>query len=114
MLLDCPEAAGANLSSPKVSIYHAAPIREALIDCAKALLPETGLLQVNGMTEVATSVMILPGVFHGGEGRARDMVRSAGLPTFEVQLRIVNADNCSLRDGEVGEIVAHSPAVMLR
>ena len=42
------------------------------------------------------------------------MVRSAGQPTFEVQLRIVNADNCSLRDGEVGEIVAHSPAVMLR
>ena len=44
------------------------------------------------------------------------MVRSAGQPTFEVQLRIVNAGNCSLRDGEVGEvgeIVAHSPAVML-
>ena len=31
-------------------------------------------------------------------------------------MRIVNAGNCSLRDGEVGEvgeIVAHSPAVML-
>ena len=59
MLLDCPEAAGADRSSPKAPVYRAAPIREALIDCAKALLPETGLPQVNGMTEVAISVMPL-------------------------------------------------------
>ena len=116
MVVDCPEAACVDLSIPKAPVYRAAPINEALIDCAKALLPETALLQVNGMTEVATTVMILPEVFHGGEGRGCGMVRSAGQPTFEVQLRIVNAGNCSLRDGEVGEVgetVAHSPAVML-
>ncbi len=112
MLVDHPEAAGADLSSLQTLVYGASPISEVLLDRAMALLPQTTLLQVYGMTEMAPIITTLPGMLHRGEGRARGKVRSAGQPTLGVELRIVGADGRDLPTGEVGEIVAHSPAVM--
>jgi acyl-CoA synthetase (AMP-forming)/AMP-acid ligase II len=113
MLVDHPDAASFDLSSLETMVYGASPISEALVERAVALLPRTNFIQIYGMTEMAPIMTVLPGVFLTPEGRARGKVRSAGQPTFGIDVRVVDPEGREMPRGEVGEIIVLSPGVML-
>jgi acyl-CoA synthetase (AMP-forming)/AMP-acid ligase II len=113
MLVDHPDAASFDLSSLETMVYGASPISEALVERAVALLPRTNFIQIYGMTEMAQIMTVLPGVFLTPEGRARGKVRSAGQPTFGIDVRVVDPEGREMPRGEVGEIIVLSPGVML-
>ncbi|MGJ7509763.1 long-chain-fatty-acid--CoA ligase [Variovorax sp. GT1P44] len=113
MTVDHPEVPRHDLSSLRSVIYGASPISEALIDRATRALPRVGFFQAYGMTELSPVATMLRPEFHTREGRALGKVRSAGRPTYCVELRIEDIDGSELPRGEVGEIAVKGPGMML-
>jgi len=101
MLVDSPEAAGADLSSLTNIMYGASPIAEALLERTAKLLPNAQLTQAYGMTELAPIATLLTREDH----RDPALRRSCGRPAAHSDLRIVDADDVEVPRGEVGEIV---------
>lgn len=112
-LLDAPELAGADLSSLRIISYGSAPMQEALIDEMLRALPDVGFLQSYGMTELSPVVTILGPRDHRPETRDSGVLRSAGRPVLFSEVRVISPEGATLNPGEVGEIVARGPNVML-
>jgi long-chain acyl-CoA synthetase len=112
MLVDYPGLHDHDLSSLRRIIYAASPINEAVLDRAMTALPHVELAQAYGMTELSPCVTFLPWRDHV-EGRARNLHRSAGRPTYCVDVGIIGDDGRRLPPGEVGEVIARGETVML-
>lgn len=112
-LLDAPDLASADLSSLRLISYGAAPMPEALLDEIMAALPQTHFLQSYGMTELAPVVTILGARDHMRGAADRGLLRSAGRAVRLSEVRVVGPDDVELPPGQVGEIVARGPNVML-
>jgi acyl-CoA synthetase (AMP-forming)/AMP-acid ligase II len=112
MVVDHPSLTTTDLSPLRRILYGASAISEALLDRAMARLPEVEFLQAYGLTEMSPMISVLGPEQHRASGRAGGRLRSAGQPTWFVDVRILNAEGEDAPRGSVGEVVARGPGVM--
>lgn len=94
-------------------LYGASPASETLLQRTLDAFPGVRLTQGYGMTESAALICALPWHQHiASEGRP-NRLRAAGRSTFDVHVRIVDANDQEVERGEIGEIVARGPNVMM-
>ncbi|MDB5715829.1 MAG: long-chain-fatty-acid--CoA ligase [Sphingomonadales bacterium] len=113
MVVDHPRFAECDTGSVRRVRYGASSIDGALLDRAIAAFPNAEFIQAYGMTELSPTVTILGPEDHGPEARVSGRLLSAGRATATTEVRIVGPDDHELPRGEVGEIVARGPTVML-
>jgi acyl-CoA synthetase (AMP-forming)/AMP-acid ligase II len=109
MLVDSPDAAGADLSSLRNLIYGASPISEAVLERAAKRMPTADFIQAYGMTELSPVATLLSPADHG----VQRLRRSAGRAAPHSEVRIVDEQDRELPNGSVGEIVSRGAHVML-
>ncbi len=114
MVIGLPEARAADLSSLRAVFYGAAPISERTLTDAIATWGNV-MYQMYGQSE-AVPLTVLDPADHTveGAGTGDSRLRSAGRPTPNTELRVIDVDGDELAAGEVGEIAARSPAAMDR
>ena len=114
VLLHHPEVDTYDVSSLRTIIYAASPMPVELL--------KTGLkkwrqifVQGYGMTETAPILTILPQQDHILDGTPEQVQRlsSCGKQVLGVEVRVVNARGEDVQPGEIGEIIARGPNVML-
>ena len=105
MILDVADASQFDLSAWEIAALPASPLPFALV---KAAYDKFGVLCQNlwGMTEIAG-----PGALMNVED-IMEKPESAGRPYFEVDLKIVDANDHSQPAGEAGELVVRCPHMM--
>jgi acyl-CoA synthetase (AMP-forming)/AMP-acid ligase II len=112
MLVNHPHAAGAEVSSLRSVLYGAAPINERTLEQAQALWGNI-MYQMYGQSEAVPLTVLSPEdhVVHGTSEERRHL-RSAGRPTPNSTIRILDPDGNDLPPGQVGEVAARTPAAM--
>jgi acyl-CoA synthetase (AMP-forming)/AMP-acid ligase II len=111
-MLQVPGVASRDLSSLQVISYGASPISDRVLTEAMRVF-RCGFLQVYGLTETCGAVTALRAHDHATEGPKAALLRSAGQPMTDVEVRVVRPgtrDDCA--DGEVGELWIRSPKNM--
>ena len=99
-----PGAENADFSSMRQVVYGASPITSEVLIGAMNLLG-CEFVQVYGLTETTGAVTVLQHADHDPGGPRAHLLRSAGRPWGDVEIRIVDADTgADLPEGEVGEI----------
>jgi long-chain acyl-CoA synthetase len=93
-----------DFSSLRSIVYGASPIsEEVLVRSMKAF--KCGFIQVYGLTETSGAITSMPPEDHDPGGPKAHLLRAAGKPWGDVQIRIVDAETKQdLAEGEVGEI----------
>jgi acyl-CoA synthetase (AMP-forming)/AMP-acid ligase II len=108
-----PQSRTADLSSLRCMLYGASPISDDVLRGAMRLLPHTEFMQVYGMTETTGAITMLPPEDHDPDGPNPHRLRSAGIPTPETELKIVQPGTATgLPAGQVGEILSRTPQNM--
>jgi fatty-acyl-CoA synthase len=111
-MLAVPGAAGADYSSLKGISYGASPISDkVLVEALRTF--GCDFMQVYGLTETTGAITVLPPEDHDPDGPKRHLLRSAGRPIDNVELRVVGPggeQDCA--EGEVGEVLIRSPQNM--
>jgi long-chain acyl-CoA synthetase len=114
VLLNHPEVNRYDVSSLRTLIYAASPMPVELL---KQGLRKWGqvFLQGYGMTETSPVLTMLPQRNHILDGTPEQMHRlsSCGKQVLGVEVRVVNAGGEDVHPGEIGEIIARGPNVML-
>jgi acyl-CoA synthetase (AMP-forming)/AMP-acid ligase II len=112
MVVNHPSAADADLSSLRAVIYGAAPISERTLEQAHSVWGRI-MYQMYGQSE-AVPLTVLPPEDHVVDGtpEERRKLRSAGRPTPNTQIRILDPDGNELPPGQIGEVAASSPTAM--
>lgn len=108
-----PSLAGCDLSPLKTIIYGGAPMY--LTDLEQALdVFGSRLAQIYGQGETPMTITALSKGDHAQRNhpRWRDRMQSVGFPRTDVAVRVVDADDRGLPDGEVGEVVVRGGVVM--
>ncbi len=113
MMLDDPGFSAERLASLKHLMYGASPMPEGLLRRTLKELPQVGLIQGYGQTELGPIVSTLPPEDHVTEGPHAGRLRSAGRAVYGLQVRIVDDDGKDLPNGQVGEIAVKGPHTML-
>ncbi len=108
MLLDHPNAASADFSSLRLTLYAGSPISLGLIKRAIAMMPGK-FMQFYGATEASGAFSILRPDEHDLNDEAR--LQSCGRPLPLIQFRIVDAEGNDVADGEPGELLIRAPAI---
>jgi long-chain acyl-CoA synthetase len=106
-LCQFPELAAFNLDSLDVLGYGGSPIAPALLREVRRALPKAKLLQVYGLSE-AGFLTGLTDAEHTGE-----RLQSCGRPCPGIDLRVVDLDGKPVASGELGNLVARGPGIML-
>jgi long-chain acyl-CoA synthetase len=113
-LLNYPEVGSYDLSSLRTLIAAGAPMPVELL---KTGLKQWGqvFIQGYGMTETAPILTMLLQQEHIVEGTPEQLRRlgSCGKQVLGVEVRVVNAQGEGVQPGEIGEIIARGPNVML-
>jgi acyl-CoA synthetase (AMP-forming)/AMP-acid ligase II len=111
-MLAAPGAASADYSSLKGISYGASPISDkVLVEALRTF--KCDFMQVYGLTETTGAITMLPPEDHDPDGPRKPLLRSAGKPIENVELRVVGPggdQDCA--EGEVGEILIRSPQNM--
>jgi acyl-CoA synthetase (AMP-forming)/AMP-acid ligase II len=108
MLLDHPDAATADFSSLRLTLYAGSPISLGLIKRAIATMPGK-FMQFYGSTEAGGASSILRPDEHDLDDEAK--LQSCGRPLPLVEFRIVDVDGNEVADGEPGELLIRQPAI---
>jgi acyl-CoA synthetase (AMP-forming)/AMP-acid ligase II len=108
MMLDHPDAAGADLASLRLVMYAGSAISATLLKRALARFG-CDFMQFYGATESGGAMSILRPEQHDLEDESK--LRSCGTPLPLVDFRIAGAQGEELPDGQIGEIVVRSPAL---
>jgi long-chain acyl-CoA synthetase len=104
ILLAAPEAERTDLSSLRSIVYGASPISEDVLVRSMKVFG-CGFVQAYGLTETTGGVVSLVERDHDPGGPRAELLRSAGRPWGDVELRIVDPESHrDLAEGEVGEI----------
>lgn len=111
--VDFPATRTRDLSTVRQIMYGASPASEALLDRTLAAMPNVNLMQVYGMTEMSAVMTLLPPRDHAPATRTGNRLRSGGRASYHVQVRIVDEQDVELPRGQVGEIIARGPNVMI-
>ena len=107
-LLMMPTIGETDFSSLRSVIYGASPIsEEVLVGGMEAM--GCDFCQVYGLTETTGGITQLDAEDHDPGGPRAHLLRSAGKPVPNTEIRIVDADGNDIPDGEVGEIWIKSP-----
>lgn len=99
-----------DLSSLKRMLYGASPMPEAVLIDAMEQMPTVLFAQGYGQTEASPIITSLSPEYHVPGGAK---LRSAGRAALGVEVMVLDADDKELGTGEVGEICARGPNVML-
>lgn len=114
LMLEHPEAAGSDLASLRRIIYGASPMPVERLKAAFRLFGPI-LQQVYGQTETSpylTCTLIRDNDPEGGEAQVRRLA-SCGQEVLGVEVRVVDGEGRPVKPGEVGEIIARGPNIML-
>ncbi len=108
-----PAVAGADLSHLKTIIYGGAPMYLADLEHALAVFGPR-LAQIYGQGETPMTITALSKADHADHDhpRWRDHLRSVGTARTDVEVRVVDVDDCELPIGEIGEVVVRGDVVM--
>jgi acyl-CoA synthetase (AMP-forming)/AMP-acid ligase II len=109
MLIDAPEAAGADLAGVQRVIYGASPISAAVLERARKRFDSADFIQAYGMTELAPVATLLSPADHDDP----ELLQSAGRAAAHMEIRVVDPDDHDLPRGRVGEIIARGDNVMI-
>jgi long-chain acyl-CoA synthetase len=103
-LLATPGVEDTDFSSLRSMVYGASPISEqVLVDSMRAM--GCGFVQAYGLTETTGGICSLAAADHDPGGPRAGLLRSAGRPWGDVEIRIVDtASGQDVAEGEVGEI----------
>lgn len=119
MAMDHPDFDKRDLSSLEILTYGAAPMPQDLVCEAIQRLPAVRFINAFGQTETGATITALPPEDHDLTG-SPDLVAkrirrltSIGLPLDDVEVRLIAQDGSEVPNGEVGEIVARGPRLML-
>ncbi|MEU8122032.1 AMP-binding protein [Spirillospora sp. NPDC049024] len=107
-IVDHPGIAARDLSSMLSIAYGAAPITEALLGRVMEAFPNAAFHQWYGMNEFGLATLLPPEDHVAGR-----KLRSAGRPAIGAEVRIVDDAGADLPQGEVGEIIVRTGALML-
>ncbi len=99
-----------DLKSLRRMLYGASPMPEALLRKAMDALPAVGFTQGYGQTEASPLITFLSAEDHRAGG---GLLRSAGMPAYGVDVRILDERDRQVPRGTVGEICARGANVML-
>jgi acyl-CoA synthetase (AMP-forming)/AMP-acid ligase II len=105
MITALPQALTADLSSLRAVFYGAAPISERTLADGRAVWGDI-MYQMYGQSEAVPLTVLTPQDHAGGR------LRSAGRPTPNAGIRIVDPRGDDLPPGRVGEIAARTPTAM--
>ncbi len=104
VLIGVPGVSDVDFSSLRSIVYGASPISEAVLVGAMKTMG-CGFVQVYGLTETSGAISNLASKDHDPGGSRAHLLRSAGRPWGDVEIRIVDAESGrDLPDGQVGEI----------
>ncbi len=106
-LLDDPALAGGDFSSLRATITGAAAVAPSLIERVRGELGFDIVLTGYGLTETCGIVSLCD-----ADDSAQTIVSTCGKPVPDTEVRIVDADNSPLPQGEAGEIVVRGYNVM--
>lgn len=116
MFVHNPGTAERDLSSLRLLLYGASPMPDQLQQAAMKLLP-CEFSQLYGMTEAAPLLTQCTPEDHrrgaAGEQPYAGRLRSAGAPVIGVQVQVRREDGSRAAPGEVGEIWARGPNIMV-
>src|ERR1700748_3320351 len=96
-----------NLDSLDVLTYGGSPIAPALVREVRRALPKAKLLQVYGLSEAG----FLTGLTDAEH--TEDRLQSCGPPCPAIDLGIIDAAGKSVPSGELGNLIARGPGIML-
>lgn len=115
MVVHHPELPHHDLSSLETIMYGASPMPEAVIRRALEVMPHTRLCQAYGQTEAAPILTMLRPEFHTLDTQAPygGKLKSAGQAVPGVELAVLDSNDLPVATGEVGEVCARGPNVML-
>ena len=113
MLLSSPTVRERDLSSLQSIVYGAAPMSPDRIKLALEIFGPV-LTQGYGQTESCALISSLSKADHlcANEPSTAHRLASAGQPSFECEVRVVDEDGEDARTGEVGEIIVRGDNVM--
>lgn len=104
------DLAAHDLSSLKMLGYGGSPMPAATIARAQKRLPGIEFIQGFGMTEMPSLTFLLPE--HHQLDTGTDKLRTAGIPGYGFEVKVVDPDGNEVPRGTVGEIVGRGPCVM--
>jgi long-chain acyl-CoA synthetase len=108
MVLQTPGVETTDFSSLETMVYGASPITEAVLVRAMKTMG-CGFMQAYGLTETTGGVTVLRAKDHDPDGPRAKLLRSAGQPWGDVELRVIDPETLQdLPDGRVGEILIRS------
>lgn len=113
MMLDHPQFHKFDMTSLKTLTYGASPMPPELLRRAMAAFPGVRFGQAFGMTEASPILTILPPDDHAPDGPNAARLTSVGRAVPYVDMRIINDDETPCAQGEVGEVIARGPNIML-
>jgi long-chain acyl-CoA synthetase len=113
-LINHPDVAKRDLSSLRIVTYGGAPMPEELVRRATQLLP-CSFCQAYGLTETSPLLTLFPNQEQALAGPPEQMRRllSCGREVIGVRVRVVNTRGEEVKPGEVGEIIAKGPNIMV-
>ncbi len=114
-LINHPDFSKHDLSSLRRITYGAAPMPVELLKSAMKLLPNAEFGQGYGQTESSPLLTSLQHEDHitEGEERLTRRLASCGRPVVGVEVEILKDDGTFAAPGEVGEVIARGPNVMM-
>jgi long-chain acyl-CoA synthetase len=113
-LIHHPDVRKRDLSSLRNITYGGAPMPLELAQHAMRTLPCT-FRQAYGLTETSPLLTVLPAEEHVADGPPEKVRRllSCGRAVVGVRVRVVNGRGEEVKPGEVGEIIAKGPNIMV-
>lgn len=115
MVVHHPDLEKFDLSSLETVMYGASPMPESVIRRALEVLPQTRFCQAYGQTEAAPIITMLRPEYHTVDANSRyhGKLKSAGQAVPGVELAVLDEGDRPVAAGEVGEVCARGPNVML-
>ncbi len=112
-LIHAPQIKGADTTNLKTIVYGGGPMYVAdLQDAMRVLGPK--LAQIYGQGEAPMTITGMDKGMHVDTGHPRHLARlgSAGVARTDVEVRVVDAEDKPLPNGEIGEIICRGDVVM--
>ncbi len=115
MIINAPNFSKYDLSSLRRFSYGASPCPPELLKKAVKLFPNVIFVQGYGLSEGAPLICVLRPEYHITDGNEYETNRlaSCGQPLAGLEARVVNESGEDVAPGEVGEIIARGPNVMI-
>jgi long-chain acyl-CoA synthetase len=111
-LIQVPDVSKYDLSSLRLILYAGSSMPVELLKKALAIFP-CGFAQLYGQTESGPFTTVLKPEDHALEGPAVARLASSGKPALNYEIRIVDENDNDVPQGEIGEIIGRSEAMMI-